>query len=74
MRSVQELTRMFDQQELLWGKAVKVSQQVLSQKFLSFPAELFERVFHDLLPHLQVHWHSRLKRPLPLAVKYASKN
>ena len=72
--SVHELTRMLEQQELLWGKAVKVSQQGLSQRFLNFPAELFERVFHDLLPHLQVRWHTRQKRPLPPAVKYASKH
>jgi len=48
---------MLEQQELLWGKAVKVSQQALSQRFLSFPAELFEHVFHDLLPQLQARWH-----------------
>jgi hypothetical protein len=48
-----ELTRMLEEKELLWGKAVKVSQQGLSQRFLSFPSELFERVFHDLLPSLQ---------------------
>lgn len=50
--SVQELTRMLQQHELLWGKAVLVSQQALSQRFLGFPAELFERVFHHLLPQL----------------------
>ena len=64
---------MLQQHELLCGKTLKVSQQALSQRFLNFPAELFERVFHDLLPHLQVPWHSRQKRPLPLAVKYAIK-
>jgi hypothetical protein len=57
--SVHELTRMLEQQELLWGKALKVSQQALSQRFLSFPAILFERVFHDLLPLLQARWHER---------------
>ena len=72
--SVQELSRMLEQQELLWGKAVKVSQQALSQRFLSFPAELFEHVFHDLLPQLQARWHQRQKRPLPVAVKYAHKH
>lgn len=70
--SVHELTRMLEQQELLWGKAVKISQQALSQRFLSFPAELFERVFHDLLPLLQARWHQRQQRPLPVAVKWAS--
>ena len=72
--SVQELTRMLEQQELLWGKAVKVSQQALSQRFLSFPAQLFEQVFHDLLPQLQARWHTRQKRPQPPAVKYASRH
>lgn len=69
--SVQELARMLEQQELLWGKAVKVSQQALSQRFLSFPASLFERVLHDLLPLLQARWHTRQQRPLPTAVKWA---
>lgn len=72
--SVQELTRMLDQQELLWGRAVKVSQQALSQRFLSFPAVLFERVFHDLLPLLQLCWHTRLQRPLPVTLKSALKH
>lgn len=69
--SVHELTRMLEQLLLLWGKAIKVSQQALSQRFLSFPAELFERVFHDLLPLLQARWHQRQQRPLPVAVKWA---
>jgi hypothetical protein len=43
----------------------------LSQRFLSFPAILFERVFHDLLPLLQARWHERQQRPLPVGVKWA---
>lgn len=69
--SVGELTRILEQEELLWRKAVKISQQGLSQRFLSFPSELFERVFHDLLPLLESRWHVRERRPLPAAVKYA---
>lgn len=69
--SVGELTRMLEQEELLWGKTVRISQQALSQRFLSFPSELFERVFHDLLPLLRSRWDVREKRPLPAAVKYA---
>ncbi|PHM10981.1 hypothetical protein CK516_05240 [Nostoc sp. 'Peltigera malacea cyanobiont' DB3992] len=38
----------------------KVAQQSLSQKFLVFPAELFERVFKDLLPRLQPNWQLRI--------------
>ena len=69
--SVGELTRMLEQEELLWGKVVRISQQALSQRLLSFPSELFERVFHDLLPLLRSRWDVREKRPLPAAVKYA---
>jgi len=61
---------MLEQQELLWGKAVKVSQQALSQRFLSFPAELFEHVFMTCC-HSYKHVGTRQKRP---RVKYAHKH
>jgi len=64
---------MLEQQELLWGKAVKVSQQALSKVF-SFPAELFEHVFLDLTCHSYKHVGTKAKRPLPVAVKYAHKH
>jgi len=50
---VQELTRLLAREDLLWCRATNVSQQSLSERFLVFPAELFERVFKDLLPQLQ---------------------
>jgi hypothetical protein len=34
----------------LWCNPTKVSQQAVSQRFLTFPSELFEKVFKDLLP------------------------
>lgn len=69
--SVQELTRMLARENLLWSKTVEVSQQALSQRFLSFPAELFERVFFDLLPQLEQRWQQRLRRPLARSVEFA---
>ena len=48
--SVHELTRMLDREDVLWCKAVKVSQQSLSERLLVFPAILCERVYKDLLP------------------------
>lgn len=69
--SVQELTRMLARENLLWSKAVEVSQQALSQRFLSFPSELFERVFFDLLPQLEVRWQQRMQRPLAGSVQFA---
>lgn len=70
---VQELTRLLAREDLLWCRATKVSQQALSERFLVFPAELFERVFKDLLPQLQIRWQQRQKRPLPDSVNFALK-
>jgi hypothetical protein len=69
--SVHELTRLLARENLLWATAVKVSQQALSERFLTFPASVFERVFHDLLPHLQAHWQQRTKRPVPVSATLA---
>lgn len=71
---VQELTRLLAREDLLWCRATQVAQQSLSQRFLVFPAELFERVFKDLLPKLQLNWQQRVKRPLPDSVKFALNN
>ena len=70
---VQELTRLLAREDLLWCRATKVSQQALSERFLTFPAELFERVFKDLLPQLQQNWLQTAKRPLPDSIKFARK-
>ena len=69
--SVRELTRMLAREDLLWCQAVKVSQQALSQRFLAFPAELFERVLKDLRPEIKARWQQRRDRPLPESLAYA---
>jgi hypothetical protein len=71
--SVNELTRMLNRKDLLWAKAVKVSRQALSERFLSFPYEVFERVFQTLVPRLKTQWSQR-SRPLPPSVTYAMKH
>lgn len=68
--SVHELTRMLNRKDLLWAKAVHVSRQALSERFLSFPYELFERVFQELVPLLKRQWSERT-RPLPASYSYA---
>ena len=45
---MQELTRLLEREDLLWCRATKVAQQSLSERFLEFPASVFERVFKDL--------------------------
>jgi hypothetical protein len=71
--SVCELSRMLGRAECLWAPRLKVSQQALSQRFLSFPAQLFERVLWDLLPKLNQRWQER-QRPLPVSVVQAKKH
>ncbi len=71
---VQEVTRLLAREDLLWCRATKVSQQALSQRFLAFPSELFERVFKEILPQLQQRWQQRVKRPLPVSINLALKH
>ena len=67
---VRELTRMLAREGFLWCDRLKVSQQALSNRFLTFPAELFEGVFKDILPKLTKKWHERTRRPLPESVQF----
>ena len=67
---VTELTRILAREGFLWCKTTQVSQQALSSRFLNFPAELFERVFKDLLPLLKASWQKRKRRQLPESVQF----
>ncbi len=67
---VTELTRMLAREGFLWCSPKVVSQQAIAQRFLSFPAELFERIFKDLLPHLKASWLSRKQRKIPDSVRF----
>jgi len=72
--SARELNRMLARENLLWAKITKISQQALSQRLLTFPAELFEKVLTDLLVILNQRWHQRQKRPLPVSVAHANQH
>jgi hypothetical protein len=61
---------MLAREGILWCSPKSVSQQALSQRFLTFPACLFEKVFKDLLPHLKAAWHTRTSRPIPESVQF----
>lgn len=65
---------MLARENLLWVKATRVSQQALSQRLLTFPAELFEKVLSELLITLNQRWSQRKKRPLPKSVAYANQH
>jgi len=68
---VTELTRMLARSGFLWCKPTTVTQQAMSQRFLSFPATLFEGVFKNLLPSLRTAWYQRNQRPLPESIQFA---
>ena len=67
---VTELGRLLETEGFLWCKRTKVSQQALSQRFLTFPAILFESIFTELLPSLKARWSGRHNRPLPESVQF----
>ena len=67
---VTELARLLKTEGFLWCQKTKVSQQALSQRFLTFPAILFERIFKEILPHLKLRWEARQNRLLPETVQF----
>lgn len=71
--SVCELAKLLAREELLWTPPVRVSQQALSKRFLTFPAELFQGVLLDLLPVLRQRWALR-QRPQPASITCALAN
>lgn len=68
---VTEVTRILAREGFLWCTPKQVSQQAISQRFLTFPAVLFERVFKQLLPQLRNAWESRENRPLPASLQFS---
>jgi hypothetical protein len=58
------LQRMLARERLLWSAPTKVSQPALSERFLTFPALLFERVLYRVLARLPARQAART-RPLP---------
>lgn len=69
--SVNALARMVQKEAILWEQPRKVSQQALSQRLTSLPAELFLRVLREILPKAQERWMQR-ERPLPAEVLWAA--
>jgi Transposase DDE domain len=70
--SVHELARLLQREGFLWTSPVQVSQQALSQRLLTFPAGLFQRVLLDLLPRLHARFAART-RPLAPVIAWAQK-
>lgn len=61
---VMSLQRVIAQERVLWTQPLQVSQSALSQRFLSFPAAVFQRVLEGVLAQLPQRCAART-RPLP---------
>ena len=68
--SVSDLVRVVKTEAVLWVEPVKVSQQALSQRLSSLPAELFSQVLQTVLPELDRRWGMR-QRPLAPELAWA---
>jgi hypothetical protein len=65
---VNALQRLLSRERILWSERIHVSQPALAERFLTFPAELFERVLHNVLAQLPARLAART-RPLPTALQ-----
>ena len=68
--SISELTRIIQREAVLWATPRQVSQQALSERLRTLPAELFFKVLMEILPRLQPRWQQR-QRPLPEEIAWA---
>lgn len=69
--SVNALSKVVQQEAILWEQPRKVSQQALAQRLTSLPSELFLRVLLDVLPKAQERWMKR-ERPLSPELLWAA--
>jgi hypothetical protein len=70
--SVQERTRVVQEESLLWAEPQpKLTEKAMNARLRSLPADLFWLVLSGLLPLLQKRWEER-KRPLTPELAWAS--
>jgi hypothetical protein len=70
INGVCEMSRIVQKEAILWASPVKVSQQGLSDRLTSLPAELFLKVLMGVIPIAQGRWQER-KRPLLAEIAWA---
>ncbi len=68
---ISELARLVQTEAILWEPPRKVSQQALSQRLTSLPADLFLKVLKAVLPVMRERWFAR-ERPLPPELVWAA--
>ncbi len=70
---VSDLVRLLRDEGLLWATAQPVSQQAVSARLRTLPAELFLRLLLAIVPQLHERWQAR-QRPLPPEVAWAQRH
>lgn len=65
-----ELTRIVQEETVLWASPVKVSQQALSERLTTMRADLFGEVLTNVIPVAQKRWQER-QRPQPPEIAWA---
>lgn len=71
--SVLDAVRELNDHGILWADPVRVSQQAVSERLRTFPAELFKRVLLDVIPQMRLRWHAR-QRPLPAVIAWVQEH
>jgi hypothetical protein len=69
---VSEMVRLIQTEAMLWASPRKVTQQALSLRLTTLPAQLFLNILLSILPLMQQRWAER-KRPLPPEIAWAQK-
>jgi hypothetical protein len=67
---VTQVVRLMQKESLLWAQPQRITQQALSERLRTLPAELFLKVLEAVLPVMQTRWQTR-QRPLPPEVAWA---
>ena len=67
---VSELIRLLRSEKMLWVEPRQVSQQAVSERLTSLPAELFERILQAVLLQMHARWGAR-QRPVPVELAWA---
>jgi hypothetical protein len=70
---VNEMVRLIQTESMLWASPRKVSQQALSQRWISLPSDLFLKILLSILPLMQKRWAER-KRPLAPEIAWAQEH
>jgi len=68
--SVTDAIRELNKRGILWAQPTVVSQQAVSERLRTFPAELFYKILQEVIPLMQQRWSERT-RPLSEAMQWA---